>query len=65
MPHKSVTVVVEAKDGYRAVFALVEIDPNYTDKVVLLTDEGRLVVPDEKLPGRWVKDVVSLTVKKL
>ncbi len=29
-------LVVEAADGYRAVFALAELDPGFTDRVVLL-----------------------------
>ncbi len=31
-------VVVEAADGYRAVFALPELDPSFTDRVILLAD---------------------------
>jgi len=30
--------VVEAADGYRAVFALAEFDPDFTDRVILLAD---------------------------
>ncbi len=69
-------LLVEAADGYRAVFALPELDPAFTDKVVLLADkrdgkslagtEGalRIVVPDEKRHGRWVRQVVSLIVRR-
>jgi hypothetical protein len=68
-------LVVEAADGYRVVFALPELDPAYTDKVVLLADrrdgqplsekEGklRIVVPDEKRQTRWARQVISLTVR--
>lgn len=31
-------LVVEASDGYRAVFALPELDPASTDRVILLAD---------------------------
>src|SRR5262249_25438783 len=31
-------LVVEASDGYRAVFALPELDPAFTDRVVLIAD---------------------------
>jgi DMSO/TMAO reductase YedYZ molybdopterin-dependent catalytic subunit len=67
-------VVVKASDGYQAVFALAELDPAFTDRVVLLADrrdgrpmigpEGplRIVVPDEKRHARWVRMVESLTV---
>ena len=69
-------LVVEAADGYRAVFALPELDPAFTDRVVLLADkrdgkaltekEGplRIVVADEKRQARWVRQVVSLTIHR-
>jgi DMSO/TMAO reductase YedYZ molybdopterin-dependent catalytic subunit len=67
-------VLVEAADGYRAVFALAELDPAESDRVILLADrkngqllpagEGpfRVVVPDEKLPARWVRQVRTIRV---
>lgn len=67
-------LLVEAADGYQAIFALPELDPAFTDKTVLLSDkrdgaplsktEGalRLVVPDEKKHGRWVRQVTSLKI---
>lgn len=69
-------LVVEAADGYRAVFALPELDPAYTDKIILLANkrdskpmdakEGplRIVVPDEKRQARWVRQVTGLVVKR-
>lgn len=69
-------LVVEASDGYRVVYALPELDPAYADKVVLIVDkrdgkpldvkEGplRLVVPDEKMHARWVRQVTGLVVKR-
>jgi hypothetical protein len=68
-------LLVEASDGYRVVFALPEVDPDMTDKVVLLADrkdgkplnadEGpyRVIVPDEKRNTRWVKRVVRFSVR--
>jgi DMSO/TMAO reductase YedYZ molybdopterin-dependent catalytic subunit len=67
-------VVVDAADGYRAVFALAELDPGFTDRLVILADtrdgkplpaaEGplRLILPDEKRPARWVRQVMHITV---
>lgn len=67
-------VVVTAADGYRVVFALAELDPVYTDRVVLLADKKdgsplpanaapfQLIVPGEKHPARWVRQVVAVTV---
>jgi DMSO/TMAO reductase YedYZ molybdopterin-dependent catalytic subunit len=68
-------LVVSAADGYRAVFALPELSSDFTDAVVLLADrrdgkplssaEGplRLVVPGDKRQARWVRQVLSLTVR--
>lgn len=67
-------LLVEAADAYQVVFALPELDPAYTDKVVLLADrrdgkalpekEGafRLVVSDEKMQARWIRQIIRLTV---
>lgn len=67
-------LLIEAADDYRAVFALPEIDPAFTDKLILLADrrdgkllsggEGnlRLVVPDEKKQARWVRQIVRLRI---
>jgi DMSO/TMAO reductase YedYZ molybdopterin-dependent catalytic subunit len=69
-------LLVEAADGYRVVFALPELDPAFTERMVLLADhrdgqplataEGplRLVVPDEKRQARWVRQVGSCTVRR-
>lgn len=65
-----------AADGYKAVFALPELDPAFTDRVILLADkrdgkllageEGRLriVVTDEKRQARWVRQVIILMIKR-
>jgi DMSO/TMAO reductase YedYZ molybdopterin-dependent catalytic subunit len=67
-------LLVEAADHYQVIFALPELDPAYTDKIVLLADrrdgkplaekEGpfRLVVPDEKRQTRWLRQVAALTI---
>jgi DMSO/TMAO reductase YedYZ molybdopterin-dependent catalytic subunit len=67
-------VLVEAADGYRVVFALPELDPAFTDEIVLVADrrdgqplsaaEGplRLVVPREKRQARWVRQLKTLKV---
>ncbi len=72
----SLYLMVEATDGYRAVFALPELDPAFTNQVILLADhkdgnslstsEGplRIVIRDEKRQARWVRQVISLTVRR-
>jgi len=76
MHGKSLTrcLLVEAADGYRVVFALAELDPGFTDRVILLADRAdgqpldsktgpfRIVVPGEKRMARWVRQVTSLKV---
>lgn len=69
-------LLVEAADGYKATFAIAEIAPEFTDKVVLLADtrDGKpldtkdgawqIIVPDEKKHGRWVRQVIALKIKK-
>jgi|SRR5215472_8143864 len=67
-------LLVEAADGYRAVIALPEIDPDFTDRQIVLAilkdgqpldaKEGpyRIVIPDEKRMARWVKQVTTLKI---
>jgi DMSO/TMAO reductase YedYZ molybdopterin-dependent catalytic subunit len=73
-PALATYVVVESADGYRAVFALPELDPAFTDRGILLADqrdgkplgakEGplRVIVPGEKRYARWVRQVIALKV---
>jgi hypothetical protein len=72
----TITVLVTGSDGYRVVFALAELSPDFTDHVILLADtkdgqplssrEGpfRIVVPGEKRPTRWVRQVSAVEVRK-
>ncbi|HET6976061.1 MAG TPA: molybdopterin-dependent oxidoreductase [Pyrinomonadaceae bacterium] len=69
-------LVIDAADGYRAVFALPELDHAFTDRIILLADrrdgkplaekEGplRIVIPDEKRQARWVRQATSLTIQR-
>jgi len=68
-------LIVEASDKYRVLFSLPEIDPDWTDNVVLLATARNgepldaahgpleIIVPGEKRHSRWVKQVVRLTVR--
>ncbi len=72
----TMTVLVEATDGYRVVFSLAELDPESTDRVILLADTKdrqplpirerpfRIIVPDEKHQARWVRQVNAVTIRK-
>ena len=69
-------LVVEAADGYRAVFAWAELDPAFMDKAVYLVThrDGKplsssdgpfeLVTPGEKRNARWVRQVTALTLRQ-
>jgi DMSO/TMAO reductase YedYZ molybdopterin-dependent catalytic subunit len=73
-PAMALFLVVEAADGYRATFAIAELDSAFTDRVVLLADhrDGRplstregpfqIIVPGEKKHARWVRQVTRLKV---
>jgi hypothetical protein len=64
------TILVTGRDGYTAVLALAEIDPEFEGKQVLLAyrRDGqpmkghalRLVVPGDRHGGRSVRDVVRI-----
>ena len=68
-------LVVGATDGYRVVFSLAEFDAAFGATRAILADtrdgkpldahEGpfRLVVPDEKRPGRWVRQVERIELR--
>ena len=70
-------VRVEAADGYQAVFALVELDPGFRDKPILLADKRdgkalpenarpfQMVVGDEARAARWVRQVTRIVVTSL
>src|SRR5262249_24518639 len=76
-PWMAACVVADASDGYRATFALAELDPGFLDSGVIVADKMdgaplpdgqgplKLVAPHEKRPARWVRMVNTLTVIKL
>jgi DMSO/TMAO reductase YedYZ molybdopterin-dependent catalytic subunit len=67
-------VLVTAADGYRAVYALPELDPHCTDDPVILATEMngaplsaeagplRMILPKERRQFRWVRQVVKIEV---
>lgn len=68
-------VVVKAIDGYEALYVLPELDPDFAERTIILADavDGaplpsgvgpyRIVVPGEKKPARWVREVKSIEVR--
>lgn len=73
--HLAKYVLVEAADGYRAIFALAELDSGLTHGEVLLADsidgqpfppgQGplRIVAPADKRHARWIRQVRTLKVE--
>ena len=69
-------LMVEAKDGYRAVFAWAELDSGFMDKSVYVVTKRdgkplsgkdgpfQLVAPGEKRAGRWIRQVTALTIQQ-
>lgn len=68
-------LIVEAADGYRAVYSLTDLDPDFADKTVILADkkEGKpldakngpwqVIATNEKKHARWVRQVTALRVR--
>lgn len=68
-------VLIQAADKYEAVFALPELDPAFSDRLILLADSAdgkpladsngplQVIVPDEKRHARWVRQVIAIVVK--
>jgi DMSO/TMAO reductase YedYZ molybdopterin-dependent catalytic subunit len=69
-------LLVEAADGYRAVYALPEVDPEMTERLILVADERdgkplpaasgplQIITPGDKQHSRWVRQVRSLTIQR-
>ncbi len=70
-------LMVQAHDGYRAVFAWAELDPSFMDKAAYVVTKRdckplpvkdgpfQLVVPGEKRNARWVRQMSLLRVEPL
>ena len=67
-------VLVDASDGYQVIFALAELDKDFTDRVIILAThvdgkplapgDGpfRIIVQDEKKPARCIKQVTGIKI---
>lgn len=67
-------VLAIGADGYQVVFALPEIDPSFATQTILLASQldgqplpakngpYQLIVPMEKRPARWVRQLTGLRV---
>lgn len=75
-PAMATYVVAEGSDGYRVTFSIAELDTDFQDSQVLVADKlngdplgevgpFRLIVPQDKRPARWVRNLRSLKVVTL
>jgi hypothetical protein len=67
-------VLVKAKDGYGVLFSLAELDPVYSNKLIMVADQHngqplgkdkgpyRIVIPDESRHARWIWGVQAIVV---
>ncbi len=67
--------LVRAADGYEVLFALPELDPEFSARTIILAEsvDGaalpsgigpyRLVVPEEKKPARWIREVREIEIR--
>lgn len=74
-PRMASYLLVDAADGYRAVFALAELDAGFGHGEVYLVDEAngealgpeagpfRVVAPGDSRPARWVRQVTGLSIR--
>jgi hypothetical protein len=70
-------IVASALDGYRVAYAIAELDAAFTDQTVLLADRRngkpllpdtgpwQIVVPNDRRPARWIRQVNKLEVRQL
>ena len=68
-------MLVDASDGYQVTFALAELDKDFTDRNIILTNQMdgkplpaadgpfRIIVQDEKKPARCIRQVTSIKVQ--
>ena len=76
-PAMARVVIASAPDGYRVAYAIAELDPGFTDQIVLIADrrDGKpllpdtgplqIIVPNDKRAGRWVRQVNKIEVREL
>jgi DMSO/TMAO reductase YedYZ molybdopterin-dependent catalytic subunit len=68
------SLLLTAADGYQVVYALAEVDPEFTNQTILVAYEEngkalpfgegplRIIAPNDKRPARWIRELVSIEV---
>ena len=69
-------LLVEAFDGYQAVYSLPELDSSANERLILLADKQdgaafpanvgplKIIVPGDKTHARWVRQVKSFSIAR-
>lgn len=67
--------LISASDGYQVIFALAELDKDFTDRSIILADKMdgqplpngdgpfRIIVQGEKKPARCIKEVTEINIE--
>jgi DMSO/TMAO reductase YedYZ molybdopterin-dependent catalytic subunit len=67
-------LLLTAMDGYEVIYALAEVDTEFTDQTIILAykvdgfplpaGEGpfRIIAPSDKRPARWIRELSSIKV---
>ena len=66
-PFLSKVVVATSADGHAVIVAGGEIEPRFMNGDIIITADGgglRLMVPFDRKPGRWAKDLVSIELRE-
>jgi DMSO/TMAO reductase YedYZ molybdopterin-dependent catalytic subunit len=70
-------IIIEARDNYKCVFALAELDPLFSSSDIIIASkmDGKalpenngpyqIIVPNDKKHGRWVRQVKSIELHVL
>lgn len=69
-------LLVDAADGYQAVYSLPELDSSTNERLILVADRQdgnvfppnvgplKIIVPGDKIHARWVRQVKSFTIMR-
>jgi len=73
-PQMTEALLLEAADDYKVVFALAELDPDFSQRQIILADKRdgkplddkqgpwRIVAPGDKRPARWIRQVIACKI---
>lgn len=75
-PNLALYIVAQGADHYEATYSIVEADPAFGDRHILIADQRdghplatraaplQVIVPDDKMQARWVRSLIALYVRR-